>query len=262
MSDAYVETTVLTDILLKPNTPKHDRAKAALARYEHTLLPVYSIKEWKAGPLDYFAYLHDKLVVTKSLRDTFQALSVLRRGSYRQATSLEALVAAATVSMRYQGLGTTDAEQADSYRLALESLILRSWSRRRKITTHVVDDLPCYNEVEPRIGRDGLLDLKPQQCERDQECCLGPRLKMEPRALEALRKAIPESSTRREDQKRRRALRQLIKRPKDIVTRETCRDLGDAIFAFFCPRTAVVLTTNLRDHQPLANSIGKRAESP
>jgi len=266
MSDAYVETTVLTDILLKPKTPKQERAKAALTRYENTLLPVYSIKEWKAGPLNYFAYLHDKLVQTQSLRDTFQALSALRRGSYRQATSIEALTAASTVSKgqakTYVGLGNSDQEMADSYRLALESLIIRSWRKRRKITTRVVDELPCYTEVEPRVGKDGLLDLTPQQCERDQECCLAPQLRSKPNLLEALRNAIPEDSGRREDQKRRKALKQLIKHPKEIVDRETCRNLGDAIFAFFCPRNAVILTTNLRDHGPLATSIGKKAEKP
>jgi len=273
MSDAYVETTVLTDILLKPKTPKQERAKAALARYENTLLPVYSIKEWKAGPLDYFAYLHDKLVVTQSLRDTFQAVSALGRGSYRQATSMEALAAAATVSKTqasaskpqtktYIGLGDSDQEMADSYRLALESLIIRSWRKRRKVTTQTVDDLQCYTEVEPRVGKDGLLDLKPQQCERDQECCLAPQLKSKPSLLVALRNAIPELSGRREDQKRRKALKQLIKHPKEIVDRETCRNLGDAIFAFFCPANAVILTTNLRDLDPLANSIGKKAEKP
>lgn len=266
MTDAYVETTVLTDILLKPKTPKQTRARIALARYENTLLPVYSIKEWKAGPLDYFAYLHDKLVVTQSLEATFQALSVLAGGSYRQRSTIEALKAAATVSKRHQkayvGLGTNDQEMADCYRLALVSLIIRSWRRRRKITTHVVDDLPCYIESAPRVGRDGLLDLKPQQCERDQECCLGPRLKLQPDLLDALRNAIPENSGRREDQKRRKALKQLIKHPKDMVDRELCRDLGDAIFAFFCPSSAVVLTTNLRDHEPLARAVGKKAEKP
>src|SRR2546426_7742532 len=119
MTDAYVETTVLTDILLKPTTPKQLRAKAALARYQNTLLPVYSIKEWKAGPLSNYAYLHDKLVVTQSLRDTLQAVSVLARGSYRQATSMEALTAAATVSKSQPktcaGLGSNDQEMADSY---------------------------------------------------------------------------------------------------------------------------------------------------
>jgi hypothetical protein len=266
MSDAYVETTVLTDLLLKPKTPKQERAKAALARYEKTILPVYSIKEWKAGPLSYFAYLHDKLVVTQSFRDTLQAISALARGSYRQSTSIEALVAAATIAgsqpAKSGGAADSDEDVADSYRLALVSLIIRSWRKRRSITTEVVGDLPCYVESEPRIGKDGLLDLKPRQCERDQECCLALELKSEPKLLEALRNAIPEKSARREDQKRRQALKQLIKHPKEKVNRETCCDLGDAIFAFFCPNDAVVLTTNLRDHEPLARSIGKNAEKP
>lgn len=266
MSDAYVETTVLTDILLKPETPKHQRATAALKRYENTILPVYSIKEWKAGPLHNFAYLHDKLVFTKSFSQTLNAVSALGRGSYLKSTAMEALAATATTlkaaPQKYAGLGSRDNEMADSYRLALASIIIRSWRKRRKITTHVVDDLSCYVEVAPRLGKDGYFDLTPQECDGDQECCLAQQLKSEPKLLEALRNAIPEDSGRREDQKRRKALKQLIKHPKGIVNRETCRDLGDAIFAFFCPRTAVILTTNLRDHQPLAKSIGKKAESP
>jgi hypothetical protein len=263
MSDAYVETTVLTDFLLKPKTPKQQRAKVALGRYQNTLLPVYSIKEWKAGPLSRFAYVHDKLVVTRSLRDTLKTVSIMPRG---QSTSIEALAAAATAfrsqKKPYTGLGNTDEEMADSYRLALESLIIRSWRKRRKITTQVVDELPCYIEVEPRVGKDGLLDLNPRQCERDQECCLAPRLKSKPNLLESLRNAIPQNSGRKEDQRRRQALKQLIKHPKEFVNRETCRSLGDAIFAFFCPQTAIILTTNLRDHGPLAQSIGKKAEKP
>jgi hypothetical protein len=265
MSDAYVETTVLTDILLKPRTRKQERATAALQRYRNTLLPVYSIKEWKAGPLDYFAYLHDKLVFTKSFARTLQAISALARGSYRQSTSLEALAAAAiTVEarpQRYAGLGNRDDEMADSYRLALASLIIRSWQRRRQITTRVVDDLACYIEVAPHVGQDGYFDLKPQKCDGDQECCLGPVLKSQPQLLENLRAAVPDSG-RKEDEKRRQALKRLIKHPKEKVDRDTCRALGDAIFAFFCPKSAVVLTTNLRDHEPLAEAIGKTAEQP
>jgi hypothetical protein len=257
MSDAYVETTVLTDILLKPQTPKNTQAKAALTRYRNTLLPVYSIKEWKAGPLGYFVYVHGKLVQTRSIKDTFQALSLVR--GYRLSTSMEALKAAATLS---HGLGSTDRDHADSYRLALEYLIIRSWRKRRSITTQVVDDLPCYSEAEPHLDKDGLFDLKPTRCDPDEECSLAPQLKSRPELLKALRDAIPEDSGRNEDQKRRKALKQLINRPKVLLDRDTCRDLGDAIFAFFCPKTAVILTTNLRDHQPLATAIGKKAEKP
>jgi hypothetical protein len=57
-------------------------------------------------------------------------------------------------------------------------------------------------------------------------------------------------------------LSQLIRQPQKHITEEECRWLGDAIFAFFCPRAAVILTTNMRDHVPLAEAIGKRAENP
>jgi hypothetical protein len=265
-SDAYVETTVLTDILLKPESPKYQRAKTALKKYKNTLLPVYSIKEWKAGPLHTFAYLHNKLVFTKSFSQTLNAISALSGMTYLKSTAMEALAATATAlkaaPQKYAGLGGRDDEMADSFRFALASLIIRSWHMRRKITTHVVDDLSCYVEVKPRVGKDGTIDLTPEKCDGDQECNLAQQLKSQPKLLEALRNAIPESSVRAEDKKRRKALKQLVKHPKEVVDRETCRDLGDVIFAFFCPKTAVVLTTNLRDHQPLANAIGKKAESP
>ena len=257
MSDAYIETTVLTDLLLKPRSRKQQRAKAALKRYQDTLLPVYSIKEWKAGPLDKFAHLHDKLVVTKSYRDTFQTVS--EWSGYLKSTAMEGLAAALQLS---KNKARTDEEMADSCRLALVSLIMRSWRKRRHMTTRVVDELACYVEVEPRVGRDGLLDLAPQACESDHECCLAPRLKAQPKLLESMRNAIPPTSGKKEHQKRREALRQLIKHPNTPLSREACRHLGDAVFAFFCPQGAVVLTTNVADHEPLAKSIGKIVEKP
>jgi hypothetical protein len=266
MPDAYIETTILADLLLKPQSAKQKRAKEALKRFETTLLPVYSIKEWKAGPLDKFAYLHDKFVTTRSFAATLQAVAALPMFSYRRSTANEAMAAAAEVLKRqptqFTVLGDDDKTRADSFRLALVNIILRSWNKRRKVASQVVDDLPCYLEAAPKIGKDGLFDLKPKLCEREQECCLASALKSRPDMLEALRKAVPETSTRREDQKRRQALKHLIKRPKDVVTREICSDLGDAIFAFFCPETAIVLTTNLRDHEPLAKALGKKAEKP
>jgi len=264
MTDAYVETTILADILLKPKSSKQERALAALYRYERTMLPVYSIKEWKAGPLDYFAYFHDKLVETKSLQKTYRAVAALARGN-RKDTAMEAIAAAASVrqSRGLTGLaGGDDRDQADFYRLNIMQLIIRSWRKRRKVTTQVVDELPCYVESEPRIGKGGYFDLHPQKCDPDQECCLAPLLKAQPQRLQALRESISKTSTRKEDIKRRQALKSLIKHPGEKVDRETCRHLGDAVFAFFCPEGAVVLTTNLRDHQPLAAAVGRSAEKP
>jgi len=77
MNRAYVETTILTNVLLKPDSKKQAAARSALSRYEETLLPVYSIKEWKAGPLDHYSYVHDKLVETRSLAYTLSAINAL-----------------------------------------------------------------------------------------------------------------------------------------------------------------------------------------
>lgn len=266
MTDAYIETTVLTDLLLKQNSKKQQRAKAALRRYKSTLLPVYSIKEMKAGPLKTFAHIHDKLVLTQSLADTLQAISETPFRTYRRGTSDEAIAASAQIAKSRPfaptALGSTDRDQAASFSYSLASLIIRSWRKRRRITTKVVDDLPCYMESAPRIRKDGLFDVSPVRCEEDAECCLASKLKSAPEKLQALRNAIPSGSNRTEDQKRRQALKKIINHPGEIVTRDVCDALGDAIFAFFCPENAVVLTTNLRDHVPLTGALGKTAENP
>ena len=46
------------------------------------------------------------------------------------------------------------------------------------------------------------------------------------------------------------------------MTERMCDDLGDAIFAFFAPPGSVILTTNMRDFEPLAGALGKSVEKP
>lgn len=89
-------------------------------------------------------------------------------------------------------------------------------------------------------------------------------LRARPDLLAKMAEAIPSSSLRREDIKRRQVLRDLarLKKHHYELTPERCRALGDAVFAFFAPSDCVVLTTNLKDHLPLANALGKTAEKP
>jgi hypothetical protein len=270
MSKAYVETTVLTNVLLKPGSVKEAAARSALARYDETLLPVYSIKELKSGPLDHYSYFHDKLVQTRSLADTVAAVNSLNpvTEARRRSTSFEALEAATRLDSARPRTPPSDLpldeELADRYRLSLEALVILGWQKRRGVTTRTIQDLECYTEAEPRIGKDGLFDLMPKECARDRACCLWDELRSEASRplLSALRDSIPEASTGYENRNRRKVLKQLINTPKLPLGREQCRWLGDAAFAFFCPPDAVILTTNIRDHQPLANAIGKKAEKP
>ncbi len=54
----------------------------------------------------------------------------------------------------------------------------------------------------------------------------------------------------------------MVRLPKEKLTDQHCRQLGDAVFAFFCPNDAVILTTNAKDLAPLAESLGKKTHTP
>ncbi|MDR3734374.1 MAG: hypothetical protein P4L10_02435 [Acidobacteriaceae bacterium] len=258
--NAFVETTILTDALLKPGSAKNLAAKAALKRYAKTELPVYAIREFKAGPLHYFCYFHNKLVTTKSLADTVAALNQLSPFQrYLKSTSFEALEAAIRIGGEK---ANPDDDLADRYRLSTAKLIVQSWRRRRKLTHSTVQDLPCYVECAPQLNKDGIFDSKPRDCDPAVECCLAKQLRLNPEALRLMRDSIPETSVRQEDRNRRAVLKRLIKHPKERLDKKSCKQLGDAYFAFFCPEDSVILTTNIKDHQPLAASIGKVVEKP
>ncbi len=96
MTTAYVDTTVLTDAVLKPGVQAR-RAVGAIRAFERSELPVYAIKEFKAGPLHNYVWLHNKLALTKSLAKSLEAISHMaatpRRNLLR--TALEGLTVAA-----------------------------------------------------------------------------------------------------------------------------------------------------------------------
>ena len=90
---AFLDTTVLADVLLDKGKRGSD-ARAALAAFKETQLPVYAIKEFKAGPLRAYVWLHNKFVVEKSYEGALTAVEGMARTLQRNLTSsaLEALV--------------------------------------------------------------------------------------------------------------------------------------------------------------------------
>ncbi len=271
MSKAFIDTTILTDALLKPG-PLGKAARASLRQYSETELPVYAIKEFKAGPLTNFVWFHNKLVLTQSFS---RALEVLQRMSlspkrYTVATALEALQGAASVNAsltsgelvsKYGEKAKLDSILCDRYRFTIRVAIEKAWRRRRSLTTRVVVPLSCYREVAP-FEEDGVLKLEPTRCAVQTECCLAPEMKQHPDELRRLKAAIDAQPLKPENQRRAQALRAMYRTPKRPVSDAMCRNLGDAFFAFFAPPNAVILTTNVRDHAPLAGALGKTVDEP
>ena len=179
MSKAFVDTTILSNVLLKTGDI-HDAAVKALSKYDETLLPVYAIKEFKAGPLGNFAYIHNKLVTTNSYSKTLSALQALSRTPQRHktATALEALAEASEDAKNHitkeklEKYGKDpDSMMCELSRLSIKVLIFKSWKKRRNVTTDIVCPLPCYREIAPEDKR-GLIDVKPTKCQNNFACSL------------------------------------------------------------------------------------------
>lgn len=268
---AYIDTTILTDALIKSGAQR-DQALNAISRYAVSELPQYAIKEFKDGPLSYYVWMHNKLETTGSFTAALGSLQKMSMSPRKHlpATAIQALQTAADSLSRYTSqqmvdkygpTASPDQVQCDEYRLAIKTAIFLGWQQRHSVTTNVVCPLSCYNETDPYEKR-GMIMLENRKCKVDRECCLAPDLKAAPDDLMKLHKATLSQPSREELRRRAKALRQLFRKPKDPLDEKSCRALGDAIFAFFAPDDAVIVTTNDRDHAPLAAALGKRVDKP
>ena len=266
MTRAYLDTTILADALLKRGASR-DNALTALKRYESIEFPVYAIKEFKAGALYGWVWLHNKLADTRSRAKTLAAIrSVMAYRRNLPATALEALsdlglqekTTFRALQRQYGADADPDVAEADRLRSAARVRIFLAWRNRRSLGSAVVP-LSCYSEKEPREEANGLLTCSPMGCGAS-ECAMAPALKASAADLEALRDAVLKQPKKSENDRRSHALKELIRdRP---FTDSLCQALGDAVFVFFAPRESVILTSNVRDHQPLAEALGKRVEAP
>lgn len=151
MDEAIIDTTVLTDILLNSGEVKETALKA-INTYRKTFLPVYAIKEFKAGPLSNFVWFHNKFITTGSYEKSIDALQHMSRTPkrYTTSTALQALreasgsIAKNTLGdlvKKYGEAATQESVLYDEFRLALKSIILIAWKKRRKIATEIINPL-------------------------------------------------------------------------------------------------------------------------
>lgn len=246
--------------------------KNAVARYDSTEMPVYAIKEFKAGPITYFVWAHNKLAVTQSLAKTMTAIaSVLRRQPSRASTVLNAVSemilthkqSVGSLAERYGKAADPDAISADQLRYSLRRRVMTGWAKRRELANHVVCPLDCYPETTPTVVNGNLLSVNSARCREGSGCAIAEAMKQAPEQIDKLRNAIQGQPSKRENERRARVLKDIRRNPKRALTDESaCRALGDAVFAFLCPKDTVILTTNTKDHVPLASALGKAVESP
>jgi hypothetical protein len=270
MTDAFIETTVLTDFLLKRDGSE-TAAAAAFDRFENKFVPQFAWKEFKRGPLKNFVWAHNKLADTQSLLATLTALQRLSRSlqRYLTSTAIQAVQTAfaglfansTELARRHGAKANLDAIHADALRLELKRIIFSAWNRRTALFGGPFHLLSCYPDA-PLTEVSRIIKVDPRDCPKGIECCLKTPLVQRRGDLNIVREVLKANSDRQEIARRGRVIRQLEKHPTSLMDASACLSLGDAYFVLFCPQGCVILTTNLRDIEPMASALGITAEAP
>jgi len=270
MSKALLDTTVLVGVVLDRQKQMRDD----VLQFASRLVPAYAVKELRSGPLTHYVWFHNKLAQSHSFAAALSALQGMSRTPrrYRTSTAIAALQAAFVdighlthpgLAAQYGKLATQDETVADSVRLSIKQRVMSAWRRRYAIATEIVRPLRCYEETSPTENR-GLLEIKRLECDvAGGECSLAEIVKSDPDLLEAMRKAVLNTGPKNaENEKRARALHEIARKPRESIAPGMCRILGDAIFVLLCPEDAIILTTNLKDFDPLAKAAGRVVQRP
>jgi hypothetical protein len=274
MTDAYIETTVLTDLLLKKDGSEK-AADTAVRRFDRPIVSQFAWKEFKRGPLGSFIWFHNKLSV---LKDYGQALAALQRLSrtpqrYLISTAIQAVHTGFTARFSstellslqklYGNRATMGAVVTDAMQLELKRVILQSWKKRNTLYGGYAQKLDCY--IDAKLAeKAGMIDPSPRDCPRDADCCLRNRIVSQKSRLTAVWRSltIPGSVTKPEWTHRKKVLRDIEKRPNAVIGPDECRRIGDAYFVLFCPENATIITTNVVDIKPMAEAVGIAFERP
>lgn len=273
MDKAFVDTTVLVNATLKTGNV-NNAAKAGLSRYRSTQLPAYALKEFRLGAFKAFCWLHDKFLQTKSFGDTAAAVSKLSRSYAKNlpASVREALAESLNgqtrnldigeLGKRYGKSANLDYIQADLCRLELKRIIAEAWIARKNICTEVVFYLPCFSDGTPSFSDNALIGLGTKSCKEGHTCEIKKILSGYKNELELILGKIKSLSNKGENKRRIDAIQEVLRMSSRPFADKECRALGDAVFAVLCPTDAEILTTNIVDHKPLAEVLGKRAVEP
>jgi hypothetical protein len=268
VAECYLDTTFLVGCLFltkRDAKPYWD----ALTQYSTVNVPEYAHKELKIGVIRNLRWAYTKLVLTESVVDTLAAIQShsLTPARYRTATAIQAIrlkFKAALDQLLIQNdesdqvkTGNSDKRLARILSLELKQAIAKGWNRRRMVGKTVFP-LDCYprEQIDPDIEP---FSTAPDDCPLGTECCMTKALRKREQDIKILRDTISKLPTKAEYLRRNAALRQIQLGRQ--ITRKECRDLGDAYFVLTCVKNWVILSTNTRDFQPMAQALKLRLKN-
>jgi hypothetical protein len=210
MTRAYVDTTVLVNILLKRG-PIQKSCVDSLSRYQSAEVPTYALKEMKAGPLYAWIWLHNKCVACQSCAKVLRALHGMASSRKRNLplTAIEAWEEiarsdSATLAMLVKKYGrdaSDDVVKCERLRLGLRRRITTAWRDRHRAIP-VVEPLACYEDSDLEVDKFGMINPWPIECDPTPNCSLAAEMAKEPSRIRRLHAAVESCPAKAENTRR------------------------------------------------------------
>lgn len=267
MTGSFLDTTVVVHIA-DQQEPGRTKGNAFVKANQPAESPYYALRELLDGHVHYLCDAHNAILAAENIAEALQAL--LNRSpaeGRKKGAKLQAFATALSGVFVDNPLGN----RGDQKREMLEALALRInglWRRAHKLkNTDLVQHLGCFNDGKITYGAAGELRGPDDSfgCIKSQRCSAAAYLYDNKSDLKKMIDALhpknlePAVANKNENQKRRKALKELIVKGPIKFNKSRCRALGDAYFAAMCPATSVVVTSNIEDFMPLCVALSKTA---
>ncbi len=270
MTGSFLDTTVVVH-LADNIEPDNAKSKAFIKDNQPATMPFYALRELLAGHVQILCNSHN---IIHAAENPAEALLALLKRSPAEGRKREAKIQVLGMSL-HAAFGENPSGNRDTLkREMLQSLALRVnglWRKAHKLNSvSVVQSLGCFNDGKITYGPSGELRGPNDSfnCIKSERCAAAGYLYDDKNTLNNMIAALhpdnldPSVANKNENQKRRKALKELLSHGPEKFDKGRCRALGDAYFAAMCPPGSVVVTSNINDHMPLCLALGKKAIVP
>lgn len=270
MTGSFLDTTVVVH-MAEGLQLERLKGEAFVAAHQPAEAPVYALRELLAGRVRVICDAHNKLQASENIGEALLALLSLSPAEGRKR---ESKIQALSQSLAEAFIKNPTGERNDLKREILQDLALkvaRLWNKAHKISgVSIVQSLACFNDGDLAFGRAGELRGPGDSfnCIKEERCAAAAYIYDNKNNLVQMIAALhpnnlpPVVANKKENQQRRKALKDLQANGPSKFNKSLCRAIGDAYFAAMCPAGSVVATSNLVDHLPLCLSLGKVAKEP
>ncbi len=270
MSGSFLDTTIVINIASKVE-PGKTKGEGYIKANQPAEAPYYALRELLAGYIQNLCNVHNIVLASENIAEAVLALSKISSLAGRKKdTQIQSFSAELIEVFRENPTGSRN----DVKREMLQGLMLKTvgcWRRANAImSVNNVQPLSCFTQGKIDIDSAGALrgPNNSFNCIKSERCAAAAYLYDNQNDLQKLIDALhpnnlpPSVANKNENQQRRKALMELkTKGPKEF-SKGRCRALGDAYFAAMCPSDSVVVTSNIKDFEPLCLALSKEVVEP